>query len=81
MTFYTRWSNVVAVREGRWEATLILAQPARSEYGPLFTYLPGARVRQLHNRTIPLSNYGWFHDSQLRQEVHHYVPHLLHTSG
>ncbi|MDP9309684.1 MAG: hypothetical protein M3R24_02100 [Chloroflexota bacterium] len=77
MTFYTPWSNVQAVREGRWEATLVLAQPAHSTYGKLFTYLPGDKVRRLTNRTIPLSNYGWSLSSQLREDIQQYAPHLV----
>ncbi len=77
MTFYTSWSNVQALWEGRWEATLVLAQPAHSTYGKLFTYLPGDKVRKLNNRTIPLSNYGWSVSSQLREDIQKYAPRLF----
>lgn len=77
MTFSTSWSNVQALREGRWEVTLVLTRPAHSTYGKIFTYLPGDKVRRLNNRTIPLSNYGWSSSSQLREDIQKYAPHLF----
>ncbi len=77
ITFVTSWDNVKALREGRWETTLVLDQPAQSTYGTLFTYLPGDKVRRLNNRTIPLSNYGWSVSSRLRADVQKYAPHLF----
>ncbi|MDP9316343.1 MAG: hypothetical protein M3R24_36740 [Chloroflexota bacterium] len=77
ITFVTPWSNVKALREGRWETVLVLDRPAQSTYGKLFTYLPGDKVRRLNNRAIPLSNYGWSVSSQLRADIQKYAPHLF----